>query len=260
MIRLFMGCDGANCDLESQMVAEYTARKYCSEPLDITWMHQAATGPYSGWRCGSGRTPFSHFRWSLPAMCGFEGRAIYTDVDFIFRADLAELWRQDIPGVLLSKVGKKGLGKTCCLLFDCAAARGHLPTLDVLRTIKDPQDHFLNYFRSRPYLFSGFAGDWNAIDVKGYEDIQDPRIKAIHYSRIETQPSLPYAQARLKKARQSHWYTGPTGPHPRRDLIALFQQTYREALAAGYTVEQYAVPDPFTAERRNFTYTHSQVK
>jgi hypothetical protein len=257
-IRLFIGCDGSNCDLESQMVAEYTARKYCSLPLEITWMQQAAKGPYSGWKCGSGRTPFTHFRWSLPAMCGYEGKAIYTDVDWIFRADLAELWQQPVPGVFLSRVGKKGLGKTCCMLFDCAHAQGHVPTLDKLKTMQDPQGTLMAYFRGRPDLFSGFDGDWNAIDIKGYEDINDPRIKAIHYSRIEMQPSFPYAQKRLSKEGKSHWYTGPTGPHERPELIALFGQMYREALAAGYTVEQYTV-GAFASERRNFTYTHSRV-
>jgi hypothetical protein len=258
-IRLFIGADGANCDLESMMVAEYTARTFCSAPLTITWMQQQAKGPYSGWKCGSGRTPFSHFRWSLPAMCGFQGKAIYTDVDFIFRADLAELWNQPAPGVFLAKVGKAGgLGRTCCMLFDCAHAVGHVPALDVLKGMADPQGALMNYFKARPHLFSGFEGDWNAIDIKGYADINDPRIKAIHYSRIEMQPSFPYAQKRLAKEGKSHWYTGPTGPHDRPELIALFDQMYREALAAGYTVEQYKV-GAFTSERRNFTYTHSRV-
>ncbi len=259
MIKLFIGADGANCDLESMMVAEYSARKFCSEPLEITWMQQAATGPYAGWHCGSGRTPFTHFRWSLPAMCDFQGRAIYTDVDFIFRADLAELWHQPIPGVFLAKVGKGALSKTCCLLFDCEKARGHIPPLEMLRTLNDPQGYFTNYFRARPDLFSGFTGDWNAIDLKGYDDIADPRIKAIHYSRIEHQPSFPYAQARLKRDGRAHWYTGPTGPHPRPELTALFATLYQEALAAGYTLEQYAVGKAFTGARRNFTYAQSRV-
>ncbi len=257
-IRLFCGADGANCDLESMMVCEYSARKYCSDELSIVWMQQQAKGPYSGWKCGSGRTPFSHFRWSPPSMCGYEGRAIYADVDFIFRADLAELWNQPVPGVFLAKVGKKGLHRTCCMLFDCAHAKGHVPSLDVLKGMSDPQGALMNYFKGRPDLYSGFDGDWNAIDIKGYDYINDPRIKAIHYSRIECQPSFPYAQDRLKREGKSHWYTGPTGPHERSELIVLFAQMYEEALASGYTLEQYKV-GAFQSERRNFTYTHSRV-
>lgn len=128
MIRLFVGADGGNCDLESQAVLEWSVRKHASEPVEIVWMQQAATGPWSGWKCGSGRTPFSHFRWSLPSVCGYQGKAIYTDSDFVFMADIAELWNQDVPGVFLSKQPKKHLGKTCCLVFDCAHASGHVQT------------------------------------------------------------------------------------------------------------------------------------
>jgi hypothetical protein len=259
MIRIFVGADGANCDLESQMVFEYSLRKYAGEPVDITWMQQSATGPYSGWQCGSGRTPFTHFRWSIPAMCGFEDRkALYFDTDFIFRADIVELWNQPVPGVFLSKQGKKGLGKTCCMLFDCAHASNYVPSLAMLKAMSDPQGAMMKYFKAHPELSSGFDGDWNCIDLKGYADINDPRIKAIHYSRIEMQPSFPYAQARLAKEGKKHWYTGQTGPHERPELTALFEQMYREALSAGYTLEQYRV-QPFESKRRNFTYSHSRV-
>ncbi len=257
-IRLFIGCDGSNCDWESQMVAEYSARKHCSMDLSITWMHQQARGPFSGWHCGSGRTTFSHYRWAPPAICNYEGKACYCDTDFIFRADLAELWNQKVPGVFLSKQGKKGLGKTCCMLFDCGYADGHVPRLDVLKQMPDPQGTMMKYFREHPELSSGFEGDWNCIDLKGYDDINDPRIKAIHYSRVEHQPSFPYAQRRLNKEGRTHWYKGPTGPHPRPELIALFDEMYREALAAGYTLEQYKV-GAFESQRRNFTYSHSKV-
>ncbi len=258
MIGLCVGADGGNCDLESQMVLEYSVRKYASEPVSIAWMQQSATGTFSGWQCGSGRTPFTHFRWCLPSICGYEGKAIYCDCDFIFRDDIAKLWHQDVPGVFLSKQGRKGLGKTCCMLFDLAHAQGHVPALDVLKAMPDPQGTMVAYFKARPELSSGFDGDWNCIDLKGYADINDPRIKAIHYSRIEMQPSFPYAQRRLMKEHQLHWYAGPTGPHERPELTALFDQMYREALSAGYTLEQYRVKR-FRSERRNFTYSHSRV-
>ncbi len=258
-IRLFVGTDGTNCDLESQMVLEHSVRKHASEPVAITWMQQAAEGPYAGWKCGSGRTPFSHFRWSIPAMCGYQGRGIYCDSDFIFTADIADLWHQPIPGVFLAKVGKKGLHKTCCMLFDCEHAKDHVPGLKALRKMDDPQGQMMAYFKARPELYSPFSGDWNAIDLKGYEFVNDPRIKAIHYSRMEMQPQLAYAVPRLKNEGRSHWYTGPIGSHDRPELIALFAMLYQEAIASGYSLDQYRV-EPFSGStRRNFTYTHSQV-
>lgn len=258
-IRLFVGADGTNADLESQMVLEYSVRKHASQDVQIVWMQQAAKGPYAGWKCGSGRTPFTHFRWSIPVMCGYEGRGIYCDSDFAFMADIAELWNQPIPGVFLAKSGKKGLHKTCCILFDAAKAKGHVPDLDRLRKMEDPQGTMMKYFKERPELHSGFEGDWNAIDLKGYESATDPRIKAIHYSRMEMQPQLKYAIPRLKREGKAHWYTGPVGPHERPEMIALFDALYQEALAAGYTVDQYRVEAFAGAARRNFTYSHSRV-
>lgn len=257
-LRIFAGADGSNCDWESQLVFEYSLRKYASVDVSITWMQQQATGPYSGWNCATGRTPFSHMRWSGPAMCNYEGRCCYADVDFIWRDDIAKLFAQAIPGVFLAKVGRKGLHRTCCMLFDCAKAKGHVPDLATLRKMPDPQGTLMKYFKERPELSSNFEGDWNAIDLRGYADINDQNIRAIHYSRIECQPSFPYAQKRLAKEGRSHWYTGPTGPHERPELIVLFDQMYHEALAAGYTLEQYKVGS-FASQRRNFTYTHSRV-
>lgn len=256
-IRLFVGADGTNCDLESQCVLEYSVRKHASEDVAITWMQQAASGPWSGWACGSGRTPFSHFRWSLPAVCGYQGRAIYTDSDFWFMADIAELWRQEIPGVLLSKQPKGKLGKTCCLLFDCAKAKGHVPDLKTLRAMRDPQGTLSRYFKEHPSLSSGFAGNWNCIDGEGLP-LDDPRIKAIHYSRMEMQPHLlKYAIPRLRAEGKRHWYEpAPIFHHERPDLQALFDQLYAEALEAGYTLEQYRVGAFAGAQRKGFAYKH----
>lgn len=259
-IRVFVGTSAKNEDLESQLVLEASLRKHTSSEVSFVWMRQSASGPYSGWKCGSSRTPFTSFRWSIPAVCNYEGRGIYLDSDFVLVANIAELWTQDIPGVFLAKVGKKGLHKTCCMLFDCAKAKGHVPDLKALRSMPDPQGQMFQYFKSRPDLFSGFAGDWNAIDLKGYEDINDPRIKAIHYSRVEHQCHLvKYALPRLATEGKSHWYTGPVGPHPRADLQALFDSVLSEALADGYTVDQYRVDAFDGAQRKNFTYTHSRV-
>jgi hypothetical protein len=261
-IRLFVGTSPNGEDYEAEAVLEFTARSLSSLPIEITWMRQAKAGTWSGWKCASGRTPFSHFRWGIPAACGFKGRAIYTDVDFIIRADLAELWRQLIPGVLLAKKSRKPGGKikTCCMLFDCARARGHVPTLEQLRAMPDPQGTLTKYFQSRGDLVDAYEGDWNAIDLNGYDTLRDPRVKAIHYSRMEHQLHLPHAIARLRGQHQSHWYTGPVFAHPRADLITEFAGLLNAAQTAGLTYESFGYACGVPPERRNFTYsTHKGV-
>lgn len=254
-IRMFIGTSPQGEDYEAEAVAAYTAQKFASLPVEITWMRQAKSGPYAGWKTASARTPFSHFRWSPPAMCGYEGRAIYTDVDFVFHGDLAELWAEDIPGVIVTKRPKPaGKLKTCCILFDCAKAKGHVPPIDQLKGMDDPQGHLSNYFKDRPALVSNYqSGDWNAIDAF---DLSNPRLKATHYSRMEHQCHLPHAIARLKAQGKQHWYQGDVFKHPNAALQAHFDAMLLEAQAAGLTYDSFQYGSGVEISRRNFTYSH----
>lgn len=251
-IRLFVGAAANDCDLESQAVLEYSARKHCSLPLEIVWMQQAAQGPWSGWRCESGRTPFTHFRWSVPAVCGYRGRAIYMDSDFIVRGDLAELWLQAIPQVALVR-NPTGKLTTSCIVFDCANANGHVPELETLRDMKDAHGAMLAYFRARPALLAATAGNWDCFDLKGYE-LTDPAVRAIHYTRISSQPQLKHAVPRLQREGRRHWYDGEIKPHPRPEVQQLFDELLQEAAAAGFTIDRYRVDRFAGASRRPFVY------
>jgi hypothetical protein len=253
-IRLFVGADATNADLESQAVLEWSVRKHASQPVEITWMRQSAKGPWGRWRTDSGRTPFSHFRWGIPGACQFDGRAIYCDSDFIFMADIAELWAQDIPNVIAMK-RTDGKLKTCCMMFDCAKAKGHVPDLDTLKTWPNVNDSMLVYFREHRELLSAFEGNWNCVDVESYDDVFNPAIKAIHYSRIETQPQLRHALPRLKAEGRSHWYTGEVRTHWRQDLLDLFDALLLEATANGYGIDRYRITPFEGATRRNFAYS-----
>jgi len=255
-IKLFVGADGTNCDLESQAVLEWSVRKNTTRDVDIVWMQQAATGPYSGWKCASGRTPFSHFRHSIPAMCDFKGRGIYLDSDFVLMADIGELWDQPIPNVMLTKKSSKPHGKLkmCSILWDCEKAKGHVPGLDRLKQMDDPQGTLHNYFKDNDHLVDRPQGDWNAIDAAGYSTIYDPRVKAIHYSRMSTQVQLKHCIPRLAREGKTHWYTGEIAAHPMPELQELFDKLLVEATENGYGIERYRVDAFGGATRKNFTY------
>lgn len=259
-IRLFVGADSNHGDLESQAVLEYSVRQHASRPVAITWM-QHGVGPWAGWASAAGRTPFTHFRWSIPSVCEYAGRAVYCDSDFIFRADIAELWDEPIPdGAVLLARQPGGKVRTCCLLIDCGRARGHVPDLAALRAMSDPQASMVARLKAHRALMAPFTtGDWNCIDLKGYDAIDDPRIKAIHYSRMETQLHLKYARPRLQAEGRRHWYEGPVGPHWRPELQALFDDLLEQAIAAGYSPDRYRLTDARPAPRRAFVYAHSRV-
>lgn len=253
-IRLFVGTSANNEDLEAEAVLAYTAHKHCSLPLEITWMRQAATGPWSGWASNRrGRTPFTSYRWGVPAACGYEGKAIYTDVDFFFVADLAELWNQPVADVALVR-NNTGKLSTSCMLFDCEQAKAHVPDIPRLKVMPDAHDEMLHYFRARPFLFGKFIGNWDCPDLSG-SSLNDPQLKAVHYSRVETQLHLKHAVPRLKREKRMHWYTGEIRQHGRPELQAHFDALLEEATANDYPPERFRVTPYEAATRRDFTYS-----
>ena len=239
VIRLFVGCASGE-DAESLMVLEHTLRKHTQRDISINWMRQGL-GFWQNWNTVRWATPFTGFRWGVPAFCGYEGKAIYCDSDVIFRADIGELWDQEIPGVVLLR-GTEGKLRTCVMMFDCAKARDHIPPISQLMQYPDPNGWMRKYFADHRELLAPFAGNWNCIDLKGCADINDPDIKLIHYSQMSAQPHLKYAIPRLAKEGRKHWYDGEIVKHWRPELIELFDREYAEAMALGYTPERYAAP------------------
>src|SRR5919198_1191484 len=88
-IRVFVGAD------ESQLVAaavlEYSIRKHASRPVEFTTMIDLEV-PVPKDKANRARTGFSFYRFLIPKLCGFEGRALYLDCDMQVFADMAELW------------------------------------------------------------------------------------------------------------------------------------------------------------------------
>jgi Glycosyl transferase family 8 len=91
-MRVFVGAD------ESQLVAasvlEHSIRKHASRPVEFTTMIDLDV-PEPKDPANRARTGFSFYRFLIPELCGYEGRALYLDSDMQVFADLAELW--DIP-------------------------------------------------------------------------------------------------------------------------------------------------------------------
>ena len=253
-IRLFVGVGGNDEDLEFQAVLHYSLDKYASEPIDLTWM-RLSRDPNSfwysdpqkkkGWRTDRWATPFSALRWGIPAVCNYEGKAIYMDVDMIAMADIAELWNQPITsGAMLSKPEA-----ICVTMYDCAKMKKYLPPIE---QIKQPYQ----YREVRRKVLSSncvqrYKDNWNCLDLRKdgggeYSNLHDPEIKILHFTQIPTQPHLRHAMPRLAKEGRKHWYTAnPPRPHHRKDALEFFDKTLDEALSHGYTLDRYRNSVPF---------------
>lgn len=252
-IRIFIGCAGNAEDAESQAVLEYTLRKHASEPLEIVWMRQTRdkSSFWHGWDTSTWATPFTGFRWGIPAYCGYEGKAIYCDSDMICMADIAELNNQKIPnGKFLLLRDKDGKFRCCTMLIDCKAAKPHIPEINKLKALPNQHGRMTAYLRGHLDLIGLFEGQWNCIDLKRATGINDPSVKMIHYSSMPHQVHLKHAIKRLAAKGQKHWYDGEIGPHWVPELQELFDRLLEEAKSAGYKPENYEPAEAFGDYRK----------
>lgn len=249
LVRIFVGTPANNEDLESQSVLEWSLRKHASQPLEITWM-KLSKDPASFWysdpRAGKGwvtrgwATPFSAFRWGVPAFCEFKGRAIYLDIDMIVQEDIAKLWHA--PFNSGSFVIAKNDSTFCCSLFDCERAKKALPPIERIKGEYALYARLRREFRAGQVQPFPFSQNWNVLDGEHYHSLDDPEVKIIHCTSIPTQPQLKYALPRLKARGLEHWYKQPTRPHWRKDIIKMFDAYLEEAIAMGYPPDKYEAP------------------
>lgn len=235
MLKVFVGCASDGEDAESLAVLEYTARKHTSQPIEIVWMKQAKDGFWSGWNTSKWATPFSGFRWGIPAFCKFKGRALYVDSDMIVMSDLSDLWDTSLgPGKV---VAAKGTWRFCVSLWDCAAAQKHFPEIHGLRSHAGSHSMMGAYFRQNRHLIQPFDPAWNYCDNEDFGPIEGAKI--LHYTDMSCQPHLRHALPRLAKDGRKHWFNGRVRAHPRPEIQDLFDALLQEAREAGFHPEDY---------------------
>ncbi len=247
-IKVFIGCDPNNCDLEQMMVLDYSIRKHTQHSVDIIWMqlsHDASSFWYSdsesnkGWKTEKWATPFSGFRWAIPEYCQFKGKAIYMDTDVIVLDDLSLLWQHPIEAnAIVAAKGGKSSARLCTCVWDCEKAKSYIPNIDDLKANPDSHQNLMKLIQQQPSLVQPYTDHFNCIDG---ENLDIESIKILHYSDMGTQFSHKYAIPRLEQSQLKHWFDGEIIPHPRADLTALFDQYYQEALSAGYKLDDYRV-------------------
>lgn len=247
-IKIFVGCDPNNCDLEQMMVLDYSIHKHTRQPVEIVWM-QLSRDPNSfwysnpktgeGWNTTKWATPFSGFRWAIPEYCGFSGRAIYMDADMLVLDDIAKLWQHPMSdeAIVVAK-GDGDLMRLCTCLWDCEKAKNYLEPIAKLQANPDSHSHIMATLKANPPLVERYQDSFNCVDG---EDLAIEAIRILHYSDMGTQFSHKYSLPRLHAEDKKHWFDGKIMPHPRQDLVALFDNYYQEAIQAGYNIDTYRV-------------------
>jgi len=160
-------------------------------------------------------TEFSLYRFLIPEICNYQGRAIYVDSDTICLRDIAELFETPMNGAdFLTKKGSyahrgSNLWGLSVMLFDCDKCRFDLKTIfdeigQGLYTYPDfsrMSELFLSYHQ---YNIGEMNPNWNVFDY------WDNNTSLIHYTNLYTQPwkfsNHPYGELwfeYFKEARES---------------------------------------------------------
>lgn len=134
-------------------------------------------------------TEFSLFRYLIPQLCDFKGRAIYLDSDMVCLDDLGELFDTDLQGCdFLCKRGyTEGCWATSVMLMDCSKCRFDLPAL--YKQIDSGQFSYLDFSRFSPkfrsfhkYMIGQMDPEWNVFDFR------DQNTKLLHFTNLYSQP------------------------------------------------------------------------
>jgi hypothetical protein len=247
-VRVFVGTSTNGEDAEACAVFESTLRLNASVPVEITWLalsRDPASPLYSrperdeGWRTDRWVTPWSAFRWAVPELCGWRGRAVYFDCPQIVMGDVAELGALRVPDGAVAAVRRWTTAlRTSCIVWNCAAAERWLPTMDELRREPDHPQAVARLMLGRPSLTVQLPPGWAVNDVE-YSDDPAGATGSVYCENLHMQPHVRHALSRLRRQGLEHWFDGARLPHYCERLVRLYDEALAEALASGYEPAAY---------------------
>jgi hypothetical protein len=223
IIRVFIGSDPH--EKRAELALEYSIRKTTKQQVEIVWMDYSRGGLWAEWDIGrehgkpaSGRgwyTDFSNYRFSIPEAAGYQGRALYMDVDFLVLHDLWEIWMMPLNNPVAVPYDKGGEPDPSLILFDCSAFKyfDWWPRIEKMKINRWSLRTYVHLLKQKN-LFTPLKSEWYSDDGVNFGSTTI----TLHYSNMSIQPWEPYSQ--------SHKYP----PHPRTDLALLWWRTYAEAL------------------------------
>jgi len=177
------------------------------EPKDACWKIRGAWG-----------TPFSAFRFAIPELCGFQGRAVYLDVDMLVLGDVAEFLSMPIA----SGYRSISLQRTDVSVINCAwfKDKAWWPPLNKMKASGWVTFSYCELLRWGKAIDPTLDPRWNVCDRM--DRTADPGLrdaKLLHYTVVPTQVNRPYAGVTYS-------------PHPWKSWVDVWHQHHEEASAA----------------------------
>ena len=195
MIKIFIGTCSKNEKAEKAL--EYSIKINTLSKVDIVFMRPDSNDVLSNWNMDNWGTSFTPFRWIVPHLCNFKGKAIYLDVDTLLLSDIKNLWKKSIPKdkVLLSIKGNYSV-----MLIDCKKFKQKMSISSIDEWKKKSctpkfnglYNDYVCQLESKN-LVEPLESEWNSLDT------MDNNTKLIHYTEKTTQPWKPYKDKHVYK-------------------------------------------------------------
>jgi len=195
-IRVFIGTD------ESQRVVsqvlEHSIRKFSTRPVEINLMSDISI-PSPKKKENQPMTPFSFYRFLIPRLAGYKGRAIYLDADMQVFGDIAELWDTPmgnhkvlcaVQNETLTAWGRNSSFQTgrqmSVLLMDCSKLDWRIE--DIIQDLDQDRYTYAELVFNLCLLKSDEIGETIPPEWNSLEAYVPDRTKLLHYTVGHIQP------------------------------------------------------------------------
>ncbi len=180
----------------AERVLEHSIRKHTTGPVEIVWMRAGDRGWGDEWEAARGRpsgipysgigwaTDFTCFRFAIPELAGFKGKAIYLDVDMIVLHDLRDLF--DLPASHAANCMGRGLD---VVLWNCdiVGRLEHWPDIEAMKS-NAKYSQLARFLQRTAELRMQVDPRWDVLD----RVTNDARL--VHYTDMRTQPWHPWPE------------------------------------------------------------------
>ena len=197
-VRVFIGSGEAS--LIERKVLTHTLKKHCSRPLELyvfNGTHNAiehndeppVLAPLSLDLKYRSYTEFSLYRYLIPQICGYQGRAIHLDSDILCLGDIAELFDLPMGDNAMLAVSEYGDSSwaTSVTLMDCSRVRFDLP--EIYREVDAGKYSYSDFSRLSPAFLAVHPIKIGPLDKRWNSfDYYDSQTKILHYTDLLSQP------------------------------------------------------------------------
>jgi lipopolysaccharide biosynthesis glycosyltransferase len=195
-IRVFVGADESQ--LVPAAVLEYTVRKHTDRRVEFTTMRDLPV-PMPNDPAKRPRTGFSFYRFMIPKLAGYEGRALYLDCDMQVFADLSELWAIPFHGQTVlctyqpepperwkgNKNFKPGR-HLAVMMLDCS--RLNWDVHEIVRGLDEDRYGYTELMSDLAIVPEEQIEERIPVEWNSLEHYEPGTTKLVHYTQVPTQP------------------------------------------------------------------------